>query len=66
MRTSQELLEYVDRIIHIGVDKMEAGSQFALIDLQSASGKEGGNCEKMPVSLEANADEPEGPAFNTL
>jgi hypothetical protein len=38
MRTKQELLEFVDRIV--GVDKMEAQSQFALIELEPASGKQ--------------------------
>jgi hypothetical protein len=40
MRTTQELLDYVDRMIDIGVDKMEAGSPFALIELQPASNKQ--------------------------
>jgi hypothetical protein len=57
MRTPWELLEYVDRIIDIGVDKMETHSQFALIDLQSASGKQDENCGKMLTPLVENADE---------
>jgi len=40
MRTTQELLEYIDRRIDIGVDKMEAGSQFALVEVQSTSTKQ--------------------------
>jgi hypothetical protein len=51
MRTAQELLEYVDRIIDIGVDKTESGSQFALIELQPASGNQ---------PLVSNADEHDG------
>ena len=48
MRTKHELLEFVDRIV--GVDKMETQSQFALIDLESASAKQDEIGEK-------NADE---------
>jgi hypothetical protein len=60
MRTSRELLEYVDRIIDIGVDKMEVHSPFALIDLQSTSAKQDENSGKMLVPLVVNADESEG------
>lgn len=60
MRIPQELLEYIDRIIDISVDKMEVHSQFALIDLQSASGKQDENCGKMLTPLVVNADENEG------
>jgi hypothetical protein len=38
MRTKHELLEFVDRIV--GVDKMETQSQFALIELEPAPGKQ--------------------------
>ena len=37
MRTTQDLLDYVDQIIDIGVDKTEIGSQFALIEMQPAA-----------------------------
>jgi hypothetical protein len=46
MRTTQELLEYVDRMIDIGVDKMEAGSPFALIELNPASRKQAENSDE--------------------
>lgn len=62
MRTAQDLLEYVDRIIHIGVDKTEMRSQFAVIDLQpiSISGKQDEICDKMLVPLVVNADDHQG------
>jgi hypothetical protein len=60
MRTTQELLEYVDRIVHIGVDKMEVRSQFALIDLQPASGESDEIGGKMLVPLVVNVDDREG------
>lgn len=60
MRTTREVLEYVDRMIDIGVDKMEAQSQFALIDMQSVSGKQDEIREIMPVPLVVNADERKG------
>jgi hypothetical protein len=40
VRTPQDLLDYVDQIIEIGVDKTEIGSQFALIELQPALAKQ--------------------------
>ena len=57
MRTTRELLEYVDRMIYIGVDKTEMRSAFALIDLQPASDE---ICDKMLVPLVVNADDYEG------
>lgn len=60
MRTTRELLEYVDRIIDIGVDKMETRSQFALIDLHSISGNQDDGWDKMLVPLVVNADDHEG------
>jgi hypothetical protein len=59
MRTTQEILEYVDRIVHIGVDKMETRSQFALIDLQPVSDKLDENCGKMLAPLIINVDKHE-------
>jgi len=52
MRTTQDLLDYVDRIIHIGVDKTEMRSQFAVIELQPAG--------KMLVPLVVNSEDHEG------
>ncbi len=60
MRTTQELLEYVDRMIHIGVDKMEMRSQFALIDLQPKAAEKDEICGKMLVPLVVNAEDLEG------
>jgi hypothetical protein len=60
MRTTQELIEYVDRIVHIGVDKTEMRSQFAFIDLEPASGNQDEICEAMLVPLVVNPDELEG------
>lgn len=60
MRTTQELLDYVDRIVGFGVDKLEARSQFALIHLHSASGKEDDVCGKMLAPLVVNVDDLEG------
>ena len=47
MRTTQELLEYVDRMIDVGVDKMESQSPLALIEMQPVSGKQDEGCEKI-------------------
>ena len=58
MRTTQDLLEYVDPVIYVGVDKMETESQFALIEMQSVKQDEG--CEKMLVPLVENTDEQNG------
>lgn len=62
MRTTQDLLDYVDRMIHIGVDKTEMRSQFALIDLEptSISGNQDETCGKMLVPLVINAEDLEG------
>jgi hypothetical protein len=60
MRTTQELLDYVDRIVGIGVDKLEVRSQFALIDLHSVSSKEDDVCGKMLAPLVVNVDDLEG------
>jgi hypothetical protein len=60
MRTTQELLDYVDRIVGFGVDKLEVRSQFALINLHSASGKEDDVCGKMLAPLVVNVDDLEG------
>ncbi|MGH7942968.1 MAG: hypothetical protein ACREE6_14135 [Limisphaerales bacterium] len=59
MRTTQDVLEYIDRIIHIGVDKMEAHSQFALIEMQSTS-EQDGLCDKVLVPLLPHANDREG------
>lgn len=62
MKTAQELLDYVDRMVHIGVDKMEMRSQFDIIDLQPASDSQDQDeiCGKMLVPLVVNVDELEG------
>lgn len=60
MRTTQELLEYVDRIVHIGVDKTEMRGQFAFIDLEPVSDNQNETCDTMLVPLVVNADDLEG------
>jgi hypothetical protein len=55
MRTTQELLEYVDRMLVFGVDKTEMQSRIDFIDLPSASGEQDENFGKMLIPLEANA-----------
>jgi hypothetical protein len=60
MRTTRELLEYVDRMIDIGVDKTEMRSEFALIDLQPISGNQDEICDKMLVPLVVNVEDLEG------
>jgi hypothetical protein len=60
MRTTLELLEYVDRIVHIGVDKTEMRSQFAFIDLPPASDDQDETGRTMQVPLVVNADELQG------
>jgi hypothetical protein len=59
MRTTHELLEYVDRMIDVGVDKTELQSQLALIEMQSSSVKQDEISGKILAPLVVNADEPE-------
>ncbi|HEX3627520.1 MAG TPA: hypothetical protein VH280_19105 [Verrucomicrobiae bacterium] len=59
MRTTQDLLEYVDRMIDIGVDRTEMPS-FTIIDLEPASGEGNGISGTRLAPLVINADEHEG------
>ncbi|HEV2319939.1 MAG TPA: hypothetical protein VGV18_09325 [Verrucomicrobiae bacterium] len=60
MRTTQELLDYVDRMVDIGVDKTELPGQFDCINSQPASGKQDESCEIVPFPLLAQADDHAG------
>ncbi|HTV41768.1 MAG TPA: hypothetical protein VMF08_14395 [Candidatus Sulfotelmatobacter sp.] len=61
MRTKQDLLDYIDRVSYVGVDKTESQSQFAVIDVRSDpdSGTPDEIPGKMLAPLVENTDERE-------